>query len=169
MRFCIDRSILWCIAGGAGVMPASLFSWHHTVTVRKHSRALLEMDWDNPATFPDDDSGRLVRDQYDPGWDLGLSPCPSFVQRFPRVWRYRQPWGKRQGGREATAMTERKTSAQKRRPNGDEDYLCKRAGEHRWEQSRGRTDNEAQVKMIRDQIKAGKLQRVVKVQETQDF
>lgn len=31
---------------------------------RGHSRVLSDMYWDNPAIFPDNVSGRLVRDQY---------------------------------------------------------------------------------------------------------
>ena len=39
---------------------------HNMACLRKERapRVPSHMDWDNPAIFPDDDSGRLVRDQY---------------------------------------------------------------------------------------------------------
>lgn len=39
---------------------------HNVACLRKERapRVPPAMDWDNPAIFPDDDSGRLLRDQY---------------------------------------------------------------------------------------------------------
>jgi len=39
---------------------------HNIACLRKERapRVALEMDWDNPAIFPDNVNGRLIRDQY---------------------------------------------------------------------------------------------------------